>query len=409
MRDALPLPLTVEEIDAPWLTAALSRSFPGITVNSFDVLSVRHGFTTVMRVRLHAEGARIPDTLIIKGGFEPWSRDRARTYAIEAIAYRDVWPVLSLNVPKCFFADVESERKQAVMIMEDLTLRDVTFLNPLQTRSYEQVERTLSALAQLHASTWNSPDIQPGGRWEPSRFEPEGRWSGIAHSGAVMFRDYLYRLGYFRPEVFERLARLPRGCASAKQFHDPEWARLGFDYIASLEDVLPSCVVHGDMHLGNLYEEPDGTPGFYDSLPHKDQAHREVAYHITCALDPADRRRWDRALVAHYLSELRRHGVADAPDLDEMMYYFAAFLVYGFYVFFVNDLRWQTESFNTAHAARFSAAMVDHGTKELVIAASHEPDVAKRLESQPKQDVGEVGAGLEWLMDEGLLADPHDE
>jgi hypothetical protein len=221
-----------------------------------------------------------------------------------------------------------------------------------------------------------------------------------------MFRDYLFHVGFLCDEVFGRLARLPRGAASAKQFHDPEWAALAFNFITSLEEVLPHCITHGDMHLGNLYEEPDGTAGFYDALPHKEPALMEVTYHITCALDPADRRRWDRALVAHYLSELRRHGV-DAPDYDQAMWLFGAYLVYGFYVFFVNDTRWQTEAFNTAHTSRFNAAMLDHGTKDLILDAVRRPEVAERLMRQPTHEVSPPGRALEWLFEPDLLADPH--
>jgi hypothetical protein len=89
------------------------------------------------------------------------------------------------------------------------------------------------------------------------------------------------------------------------------------------------------------------------------------------------------------------------------MHHFAAYLVYGFYVFFINDTRWQTESFNTAHAARFSAAMVDHGTKELIVAASREPNMAKVLESQPTFEVAEPGVALSWLFDESTGPDAH--
>ena len=406
-----PLPVTIDELDAGWLQSAMRRSFPDIELNGFHIVDARHGFTTVMRLRLDVDEASrkagVPETVIVKGGFEAWSRDRARTYAMEAIAYRDVWPVLPLNVPKTYFSDVDRERKQAIMIMEDLVARKVTFLNGLQTRTYDQVARTLSALAEFHAKTWDSPELGPGGRFAADAdFAPDGTWEGVAGNGAGMMRDYLFHVGFLRPDVFERLAMLPRGTATAKQFHDVEWAALAMSYITSLGDVLPHCITHGDMHLGNLYEEPDGTPGFYDALPHKEPSLMEVTYHITCALDPADRRRWDRALVAHYLTELRRHGV-EPPSFDEAMFHFAAYLVYGFCVFFINDTRWQTEAFNTAHAARFNAAMLDHSTKDVILDAARDPQVAKRLARQPKHEPAEPGAALEWLFDLDAAPDPH--
>ena len=124
---------------------------------------------------------------------------------------------------------------------------------------------------------------------------------------------------------------------------------------------LPQAVVHGDTHLGNLYVEPDGTPGFFDSLPHRWSGVAEITYHIGGALDPVDRRASERELIRGYLEELARHGISP-PDLDETMRHYAAFLAYGFCIFIVNDAVWQPEAINTAYTARFSAAMMDNDT-----------------------------------------------
>ena len=91
----------------------------------------------------------------------------------------------------------------------------------------------------------------------------------------------------------------------------------------------------------------------------------EVSYHITNVLDQGDRRRHDRELVAHYRNELIANGV-EPPSLDQMMYEFAAFLPYGYATFIVNSSTYQTESFNTAHSARYNTAMLDHGVRNLI-------------------------------------------
>jgi hypothetical protein len=48
------------------------------------------------------------------------------------------------------------------------------------------------------------------------------------------------------------------------------------------------------------------------------------------------------------------------------MYQFAAFLPYGYATFMVNSSTYQTESFNTAHTARYNLAMLQHGTREII-------------------------------------------
>ena len=73
----------------------------------------------------------------------------------------------------------------------------------------------------------------------------------------------------------------------------------------------------------------------------------------------------DRELVSHYRDRLIGEGI-DAPTLDELMRQFAAFLPFGYATFMVNSSTYQTEAFNTAHAARYSLAMLDHGTRDLI-------------------------------------------
>ena len=131
--------------------------------------------------------------------------------------------------------------------------------------------------------------------------------------------------------------------------------------IEQLAARLPQAVVHGDTHLGNLYVEADGTPGFFDSVPHRWTPLGEVAYHIGGALDQVDRRDQERDLMRHYLDALRSHGISP-PSLDEAMEAYAVLLAFGFCIFMVNDAVWQPEAINTAYTSRFSAAMIDNDT-----------------------------------------------
>jgi hypothetical protein len=362
-----PLPLRIEDITVEFLTAALSRSFPDIRIDRFEIANVRHGFTTVIRIHIDVDAASraagCPPTIMLKGGFETFTREKAGGYSITPFAmevgsYRELKPAVGLNMPICYFAEFDPEREQMIILMEDLLARGVTFGHGLKPYTREQVTRRLTSLAAFHARTWASPDLADG-----------GRWSIFPRNGVAMFRDYMRHAGYDQPQVWRRYVDMPRGAACAVEFHDLEWMLLALDYMSGQAEELPNCVVHGDTHLGNLYEEADGTPGFFDSLPRREPAMVEVAYHITNALDSADRRRWDRELVAHYRDELLRNGV-EAPSLDELMRQFAVFLPYGYVTFMINEASYQTESFNTAHTARYNVAMLDHDTKALIEAAA---------------------------------------
>jgi hypothetical protein len=358
----MQLPLTIEDITPEWLTAALSDAAPGIDVRRVEVADVRNGFTTIVRAKIDVNeagrAAGIPSQVILKGGFERFTRDFTGDYAIypmamEVSSYQEL-PELGLNMPKCWFAEFSDEQKQMMIVMEDLTLREVSFCHGLKTLTAAQVRDRLTALAAFHARTWDSPEVKPGGRYE--RFPP---------NGVAMFLDYMHHANFYESGEWESYCGMPRGAACSNIFHDLDWVTRALELGSKMADELPSVLVHGDTHLGNLYFEADGTPGFFDALPRREPAMIEVAYHIVNALDPAVRRASDRDLVAHYRDELLRHGVK-APSLDDLMYQYAEFLHFGFITFFINRSEWQTESFNTAHAARYNDAMFSHGTRELV-------------------------------------------
>ena len=356
MTSVRPLPITIEEITCEWLTAALRCKAPDVTVRAVEVVDIIHGTCTKIRLRLEMDQAGkragIPETVILKGGFEPHSRDMHYMHAMEVRGYRDVLPALGLPCPIPYFADYDSERRQGIVIIEDLVARGVEFCNPLVPQTHDQVARRLSTLAQFHAKTWASPEFRPGGRWSevPELADIPGHF---AH--------------YLQPEIWKGFVALPQGAAASVRFHDRNWVAGALERVVLTAKRLPQAILHTDTHLGNLYVDRDGTPGFFDSLSTRGPAMLEVTYHVTCALDTADRPRWEGALVRHYLDELSRNGV-NAPNFDEAMRQFGIFLAYGYLVFIINETYYQSGSVNTAYTARFSSAMLDHDTIGLLAA-----------------------------------------
>lgn len=347
-----PLPMSLDAITPQWLTAALRVRAPGVTVRAFEVVDVIHKTTTLVRVKLDMdeEGRRagIPDRVILKGGFEPHSRDMWQMHEMEVRGYRDVLAVLELPAPQLYFADYNHDQRQAILIMEDLTLRGVDFCSALRPQSFDQVAGRLSALARFHARTWGSPELE------------QGRWSWLSR-GMSDIRYHLQQSCIEKPQVWRHFVTSPRGAAVSTRFHDAQWAREALNRLARLSDSLPHVLLHGDAHLDNTYITADGSHGFYDPMCHRDHAMRDVGYHIAGALDTADRGRWEGPLLQHYLDELSRLGVP-APGFDEALRIYAAYLAVGLIIWLCNDTVFQPEVVNTANAARFSAAMLDHDT-----------------------------------------------
>lgn len=345
---ALPLPIEPEGVTTDWLQRAL-----GVPIAHSRIEDVILGTSTKIRVRLDSGGA-LPDTLIVKGGFEEHSPKMKEMYANEIAFYRDVQPAVPIRSPRCWFArsDTDPASHQSIVIMEDLVAAGVTFLHAQRPQAFEPIARRMRALARFHAATWNDPGFSPGGRWSwtMGRFDD---WSVV------------YMKRYLIPDVWQHYVDSPRGAAVSVRFHDREWMERAFVDLKRIEAEGDVCLIHGDTHLGNLYIEADGTPGFLDAQVARASPFMEVSYHITCACDLADRAYWEQALLTIYLETLAASGVA-APCFEKAWLRYRQFLAYGYFIFLINEIRFQTEAINTAYAARFSAAMIDHDVKNLV-------------------------------------------
>ena len=355
--DSFPLPITVEEITPEWLTAALRTRAPGVTVHDFDVVDVVNTTTTKVRLRLDrdatAVAAGIPELVIVKGGFQEHGRELAKMHLREVRAYRDVFPVVPLRTPTCYFADYDAERLQGIVIMEDLVARGAEFCHATQPQSYEEVARRLAALAAFHARTWDIAELGPG-----------GAWGDLVDFFDVM-RGFFDK--YTSPEYWARFVAAPRGAATSVRFHDRDWMIDGWTRVTRYGQSLPQCVLHGDVHLGNLSVDTDGSPEFFDPLISRGPGMLEVSYHVSASVDLADRVRWEGDLVRHYLDALRANGAA-TPSFEDAMRQYAIFLIYGLFIWMTTESHYQTEVVNTANAARVSAAMVDHDSLELIAA-----------------------------------------
>ncbi len=345
--------MTIEEVTPAWLEAALSLHRTGVGLRDAELVDVQHGTCTKLRFRLdlNAAGraAGIPELIIVKGGFEPHSRAMHYMHAHEVHAYADVAPLSPLRSPACWFAGYDADRQQGVVILDDLVARGVEFCHPQRPLTPDAVAARLEVLARHHALSWG----------EPGRLFPwaTGLVEGFDRYGAELLT----------PEAWQQFVLSARGAAASVRFHDLEWMLEALRQLVRLSEQQPRALLHGDTHLGNLYVDIDGAPGFFDSQPHHGPAMCEVAYHVAGALDPADRRGHERGLVVHYREALIAAGI-DPPPLNEMMRQYGCLLAIGYCIFLVNASDFQPEAINTAYVARFSQAMLDHDTIGLIAA-----------------------------------------
>lgn len=358
---AINLPVRVVDITASWLTAALSSNFPGVEVLSLSAESPVWGTGTKIRVRPEYNQVGIdfglPASLIVKGGFAEHRELMEDVYINEVRFYRDLRPRLDINVPACFFAGNDYAAKQHIVILEDLHRRDVDFCRVQKSLSLDQARQFLDGLARIHARWWNDPALVEG------EFDWLRLWDPLPDSinGA-------YARSRLETDAWASIVKLPRAVAIPRQFLDLDWMRRALAALKAFSlKARDCCFLHADHHLGNLYFDADGTAGVLDwQSPHKGHWSHDVTYFIVSALDIADRRKWDKALLSYYLERLNHYGVVTPPNFDEAWEAYRLQIIDGLFYWLVNPEEFQEELNNCAVTPRFAMAALDVDTSSLV-------------------------------------------
>jgi len=344
------LPDRVEDIDMEWVGSILSSAAPAARITAIRTGEVIHGACTKVRILLEGDLAGLPERLVLKAGFEPHSEAMSQMHVNEMHAYRDFIPTLKTSAPLCLFAEVDSEGR-ALVLLEDLSLRGVEFLSLLDPIDFETAAAFLVELAALHARWWGpAAPIRAALPWLPD-------------TGEDSFHHYFGILT--DPARFARFLERPRCAAMPRHLLDPIRVRAAHQAMRARHRDMPFTVLHGDMHLGNLYLDSDGAPGFLDWQPRLAPWSVDVSYFLVAALDLVDRRRWEERLLGIYLAALAARGVA-APMFPEAWDAYRRDIVWGHLIWMLNGWAFQPESVNTAAATRFAMAMVDHGTFEML-------------------------------------------
>jgi hypothetical protein len=306
-----------------------------------------------VRLQYNDTGRRseLPEVAVVKAGFNRHDPIMLWTYQIEMRAYRDVLPRFPIHSPQCWYAGEGPDGASAAVIIEDLEPRGVRFCHALAPLSREEAMSFIDAFADFHAQSWQRPDLTDGS-WEWAVEQRETRAGLATYLGSLMSADN-----------WTKFVQLPRGSAIPSVLHDRERFMRAFSALQEFDASQPQVVLMGDEHLGNLYIESDGTPGFLDFQSRVAPWAQGIAYFLGNALDVLDRRAWERELIARYLDRLTQNGVSP-PSFDEAWDAYARSLLFGFFVWLTNGTQFQTESVCTANCARYAAAIIDNQTFE---------------------------------------------
>jgi hypothetical protein len=297
------LPLDFSAVNRDWLTGMLQLKYPGLVVEDATLVEFVSGHSSKARMdlKLNSTGreAGVPEYVCLKSNWSGNSMSSGANLA-EARFYGNFASRLPSLTPRCFFADWDDdgEGQQGLIVLEDLKRRHAEFRNSKIPLSVDQMAYSLTLLARLHGSTWGSEDLA------------RQTWLEVAMAPETVVDDYWTLMGDHFPiqnSLPERLAIFPRWMAE-----DPGRLRTAFRQLAAEEmaSAKPRCLIHGDSHLGNTCELPDGSRLWFDwQIVRRGRPWRDYSYFVAGSLSVEDRRRSERELMRIYCEAMAGHGV----------------------------------------------------------------------------------------------------
>ena len=208
----------------------------------------------------------------------------------EARFYQELAAEVPALTMQSFYSNWSGDGTRYLMVMEDIRARGGRPANGREDRTLEVAEQLMDTLGAMHGRYWNSP-----------RFEKELAWlepfSVRSTYGKALVGQALKNLGAQMPAVFTEACGL-------YVFEN--------EALADLFECGTPTLIHGDLHLGNLFRDREGQVGFFDwALVAKMPGMWDVSYVICNSFSPEFRREHQRALLERYISRL---AAADGGD-----------------------------------------------------------------------------------------------
>lgn len=301
----MPTIPTPESIDADFLTKCLHEAgHGGVAVRGFRRTRIGTGqIGLCVRIELDLEGddPDAPRSLIAKfPSDDPTSRQtgvQLRSYLKEVQFYRELQGRLSISTPRCYFAEIDGEGPESLVLLEDLA--PGVQGDQLAGCTPEVARAAVLELVGLHAPSWNDASLR-GIEWLGEPSEP------AVQLGRALYRaqlpGFLERFGpHLAPDeagIIERAGNAP----------DPQAPPFG------LVDG-PLSLVHVDYRLDNLLIDASRDALRISAVDWQSitlgRPLSDVAYFIGAGLLPDDRRGCEEGIVRAYHEALGKHGVAD--------------------------------------------------------------------------------------------------
>jgi hypothetical protein len=281
---------------------------PGAEVSSVELLDIKSISSNCNNAVIRVEsGSTLPSTLFVKlPSAQLWTRLFCNLLGIwrnECHFYRHAAPHVPIRVPDAYV--VADQGSRFVLILEDLNAAGdlQLFTNPdmIAGASVERAKRCLSAFASLHA-TFHGLSAKERAEILPPELHPFNSPNARALS-PVLSRAAIGPCHRKAPDLFPKDA--------------VELYRRALSHYDALLDYWyrePLTLIHGDSHLGNFFVEGDRMGMLDWQAAQWAKGIRDVQYFLINSLREDVLAVHERALIAHYVAELARHGVILEED-----------------------------------------------------------------------------------------------
>ena len=345
MTDKVEVPRKLEQaLDPKWLSQALAPVTGRAPIRSVETIEVIRTVATKVRFTVAFDGAKGGKEAYCLKGLLDVDESMARGGAVtvlESDFYGKLAAQLPVRVPECIARVIDREAQIAIFIMRDLIAQGARFCSALEPFNPDQASQSLEQLARLH-------------------------------TGAVKLDDYPWigrRVAQFaRGEIIpqaalQQLLDGPRGETLPARTKDAGLLMQAMKALATQDERLPSVLVHGDSHAGNIFRTEDG-PGLIDwQVLQRGGWALDVAYHIAAVLPVEIAVANERALLKHYLDTVRRLGGA-VPAEDEAWAQYRTSVVYGYYLWAIT--RRVDPAITHVFVARLGASVTRHESYRLL-------------------------------------------
>jgi hypothetical protein len=213
---------------------------------------------------------------------------------LECHVYNEIQKDLSDLIPKCYYAKSYPGGRH-IIILQDMEESGLTPHWMGDTCSIGLARAVAVAQAKIHSRFWNS-----------ERFEGDMVWvrPRCRRFGELWLRKFFdgNRKKFLQSDLGKSLPVYVKDLVL-------KWID-NSSTVYEYWDRLPPTIVHGDSHLGNVLEFPDGSGGMYDwQCLFRGYGYRDLSYFLMSSLTAEDCKAHEREIFDLYTDTLEANGV----------------------------------------------------------------------------------------------------